>query len=74
MTSHTETGEIVSFGLIKVQACLAPPIFGRSVNPIADYAYEIILAPPNFQTFRRPWSSLLQGAVFWWAHRIVSPI
>ena len=22
----------------------------------ADYAHQIILAPPDFQTFRRPWS------------------
>ena len=37
---------------------MAPPDFGRSVNPIstrgADYAHQIILAPPDFQTFLRP--------------------
>ena len=38
---------------------MKPPIvFCRSVNPIsikgADYAHQIILAPPDFQTFRRP--------------------
>ena len=34
------------------------PNFGRSFNPIstkgADYAHQIILTPPDFQTFRRP--------------------
>ena len=38
---------------------MAPPDFGRSVNPIstkgADYAHQIVLAPPDFQIFRRPW-------------------
>ena len=39
---------------------MAPPDFGRSVNPIStgvgtDYAYQIILAFPDFQTFLRPW-------------------
>ena len=37
----------------------APPYFSRSLNHIstrgADYAYQIILAPPDFQTFRWPW-------------------
>ena len=37
---------------------MATPDFGRSVNPIstrgADVAHEIILAPPDFQTFLRP--------------------
>ena len=37
---------------------MAPPDFGRSVEPIltkgADYAHQIILAPPDFQTFLRP--------------------
>ena len=32
--------------------------FGRSVNPISnrgrDYAHQIIMAPPDFQTFLRP--------------------
>ena len=51
---------------------MAPPDFGRSVNPIhgglyrdlhalslggADYAHQIILAPPDFQTFIRPCNS-----------------
>ena len=35
-----------------------PHFFGRSVYPIsikgAEYAHQIILAPPNFQTFRWP--------------------
>ena len=37
------------------------PDFGRSVNPIstrgggANYAHQIILAPPDFQTFLQPW-------------------
>ena len=39
-------------------AMAAPPDFGRSVNPIstrgADYAHQMILAPPDFQTFLRP--------------------
>jgi hypothetical protein len=34
---------------------MAPPNFGRSVKPIltkgVDYALQIILAPPDFQTF-----------------------
>ena len=34
---------------------MATPDFGRSVNPIstkgADYSHQIILAPPDFQTF-----------------------
>ena len=38
---------------------MAPPDFGRSVNPIsikgAYYAHQIILAPTDFQTFLRPW-------------------
>ena len=49
-----------------IQACRpwgcqgCPPIFGRSVNPISTKGGRlclpiIILAPPNFQTFRRPW-------------------
>ena len=37
---------------------MAPPDFGRSVNTIstrgAEYAHQIILAPPDFQTFLRP--------------------
>ena len=37
---------------------MAPPDSGRSVNPIltrgAGYAHQIILAPPDFQTFLRP--------------------
>ena len=40
---------------------MAHPDFGTSVNPIstggsqgADYAHQIILAPPDFQTFLRP--------------------
>ena len=37
---------------------MAPPDFGRSVNPIstkgADYAHQIILASPDFQTLRWP--------------------
>ena len=37
---------------------MAPPDFGRSVNPIStwgtDYAHQIILAPPDFQTYQRP--------------------
>ena len=41
-----------------VVAKMAPPDFGRTINPIstkgADYAHQIILAPPDFQTFRRP--------------------
>ena len=41
---------------------MATPDFCRSVNPIssrerADYAHWIILAPPDFQTFLRPWMS-----------------
>ena len=36
-------------------AIVTPPDFGRSVNPIstkgADYSHQIILAPPDFQTF-----------------------
>ena len=38
---------------------MAPPDFRRSVNPIstrgADYAHQIILAPPDFQTFLQTW-------------------
>ena len=38
---------------------LAPPDLGSSINPTstkgADYAHQIILATPDFQTFRRPW-------------------
>ena len=50
------------------RGAMALPDFGRSVNPIStnlprargvDYAHEIILAPPDFQTFRRPWHGLL---------------
>ena len=40
------------------EGTMAPPDFGRSVNPQprgTDYAHQIILAPPDFQTFRRPW-------------------
>ena len=37
---------------------MAPPDFGRSVNPIstrgADYDPTSLLAPPDFQTFLRP--------------------
>ena len=37
---------------------MAPPYFGRSVNPIstkgADYARQIILAPLDFWTLLRP--------------------
>jgi len=36
----------------------APPMFGRTVNPIstrgADYALHSTTSPPNFQTLRRP--------------------
>ena len=41
---------------------LAPPDFGRSVDPISTRRDRIcqphqslLLAPPDFQTFRRPW-------------------
>ena len=39
-------------------AC-APPLFGRSVNPISTreghiHAHQIILAPPGFKIFLRP--------------------
>ena len=41
---------------------MAPPDFGRSVNLIstkgADYAHQIMLAPTDFKTFRRPWSTM----------------
>ena len=46
--------------------CLgAHPHFGRSVNPIstrggADYAPTSLLAPPDFQTFLRPWNLTLK--------------
>ena len=34
---------------------MGPPDFGRSANPIStDYARQIILAPPDFQTFLWP--------------------
>ena len=37
---------------------MVPPDFGRSVTLSqprgADYAHQILLAPPDFQTFRRP--------------------
>ena len=36
---------------------MTPPDFGRSVIPISTrvgYAHQIILAPPDFQTFLRP--------------------
>ena len=40
------------------EGAMAPPDFGRSVNPIstkgADYAHQIILASPDFQTLRWP--------------------
>ena len=40
---------------------MAPPDYGRSFNPIStkggDYAHQEILAPPDFQTFRRPWTT-----------------
>ena len=43
-----------------------PPDFGRSVNPIstkgADYAHQLILAPPDFQTFRQPCNSCKEQA------------
>ena len=36
----------------------APPLFGRSVNPIstrgAHYPHPVLRAPPDFQTLRRP--------------------
>ena len=36
---------------------LAPPVFGRSVNPISTrgthYPHPVLLAPPDFQTLRR---------------------
>ena len=39
-----------------------PPTFGTSVNPIstrgADHAPTSLLAPPDFQTFRRPWITM----------------
>ena len=40
------------------EAC-APPLFGRSVNPISTrggtyYPHPVIHAPPDFQTLRRP--------------------
>ena len=43
---------------------MAPPDSGRLVNPIltrgAGYAHQIILAPPDFQTFLRPcWLALI---------------
>ena len=41
---------------------MALPDFGRSVNLIstkgADYAHQIMLAPTDFKTFRRPWSTM----------------
>ena len=40
------------------RGAMAPPDFGRSVNPIstkgADHADQITLAHPDFQTFRQP--------------------
>ena len=40
-------------------------IFGRSVNAIptrkADSAQPLLLAPPNFFTFRHPWSDVRVG-------------
>ena len=41
---------------------MAPLDFGRSVNPIstrggADFVNQILLAPPDLQTFLRPWST-----------------
>ena len=45
------------------RGAMAPPIFGTSVNPIsirgADYAPTLLLAPQDFQTFRRPYSRIL---------------
>ena len=40
---------------------MAPPDFGRSVNPISTRGGQImpvqtILAPPDLQTFLRPWN------------------
>jgi hypothetical protein len=41
---------------------LALPIFGRLVNPIstkeADFAHQLLLAPPKVFTFRHPWTEL----------------
>ena len=61
---------------------MAPPDFGRSVTLSqpreADYAHQIILVPPDFQTFRRPWyvkaPSLLclNSCSNWHGHRVVS--
>ena len=39
---------------------LVPPIFGRSVDPIPTrengFHSKLILAPPDFHTFPRPWT------------------
>ena len=52
---HSASRPVVPGG---ARGAMASPVFGRSVNPIstkgADYAHQIIRAPPDFQTFRRP--------------------
>ena len=43
---------------VGTRGAIAPPIFGKSVNPIltrgADSAQPLLLAPPIFFTFRHP--------------------
>ena len=42
------------------EGAMGPPDFGRSVNQTylnqggTDYVHQIVLAPPDFQTFLRP--------------------
>ena len=64
--STYDTG-LSSLGVPGVPA-MSPPDFGRSINPIssrwrggkADYAHQIILTLPDFQTLLRPCDSHLQ--------------
>ena len=37
------------------------PYFGRSVNPISTKGDRLLLAPPDFQTFRRPCILVILG-------------
>ena len=43
----------------------APPVFGRSVNPISTrgshYPHPVLLAPPDFQTLRHAWIAFLRA-------------
>ena len=47
---------VISRGVVPggVGCAMAHPDFGRSVNPISTKRDRLLLAPPDFQTFRRP--------------------